>query len=105
MRLADKVALITGAAQGIGAEIARRFHREGAFVFIGDIEVTAGEKLARELTGAIFVRLDVASETSWKAAFAEVLAESGRLDVLVNNAGINIRKDIEEMQENELDSM
>jgi NAD(P)-dependent dehydrogenase (short-subunit alcohol dehydrogenase family) len=105
MRLANKVALITGAAQGLGAEIARRFHNEGAFVFIGDIEVTAGEKLAHELIGAIFIRLDVASETSWKSALAQVLTESGRLDVLVNNAGINIRKDIEEMSEDALDSM
>ncbi len=105
MRLANKVALITGAAQGLGAEIARRFHGEGAFVFIGDVNVRAGERIARELSNAVFVKLDVASETSWEAAFAEVLARSGRLDILVNNAGINIRKDIEEMPADSLDSM
>jgi len=105
MRLANKVALITGAAQGLGAEIARRFHKEGAFVFIGDIEVAAGEKMVRELSGAVFIELDVASEASWKAAYAEVLAKSGRLDILVNNAGINIRKDIEEMPVDSLDFM
>jgi NAD(P)-dependent dehydrogenase (short-subunit alcohol dehydrogenase family) len=105
VRLANKVALITGAAQGIGAEIARRFHKEGAFVFIGDIKVTEGENVARELSGAVFLRLDVTSEESWKAAFAAILAKAGRLDVLVNNAGISIRKDIEEMQADSLDSM
>jgi NAD(P)-dependent dehydrogenase (short-subunit alcohol dehydrogenase family) len=105
VRLANKVALITGAAQGLGAEIARRFHKEGAFVFIGDIKVAEGENVARELSGAVFLRLDVTSEESWKAAFAAILAKAGRLDVLVNNAGISIRKDIEEMQADSLDSM
>ena len=105
MRLSNKVALITGAAQGLGAAIARRFHEEGAVVFVGDINTDEGEKIARELKGAVFVPLDVTSEESWRAAFAAVLAGAGRLDVLVNNAGINIRKNIEEMPANSLDSM
>ena len=105
MRLLNKVALITGAAQGLGAAIARRFHQEGASVFIADIDPEAGEKTARELEGAVFLELDVASEESWKEAFEAVLARSGRLDVLVNNAGINIRKDIEEMPADGLDAM
>jgi len=105
MRLPDKIALISGAAQGLGAEIARRFHEEGASVFLGDINVQAGEKTAAELKGSVFLRLDVTSEQSWKAAFASVLAAKGRLDILVNNAGINIRKNIEEMPEDGLDSM
>ena len=105
MRLANKVALITGAAQGLGAEIARRFHAEGASVFIGDINVEEGEKTAHELSPATFLELDVTSEESWTAALSEVLAKSGRLDILINNAGINIRKDIEEMPVESLDSM
>ena len=105
MRLRDKIALISGAAQGLGAEIARRFHEEGASVFLGDINEEAGEKTAAELKGSVFLRLDVTSEESWKAAFASVLAAKGRLDILVNNAGINIRKNIEEMPEEGLDSM
>jgi NAD(P)-dependent dehydrogenase (short-subunit alcohol dehydrogenase family) len=105
MRLANKVALITGAAQGLGAEIARRFHAEGAFVFIGDIKVEEGKKIAQALSGAVFLELDVTSEESWKAAFASIQANAGRFDILVNNAGINIRKDIEEMPSNSLDTM
>ena len=105
MRLSKKVALITGAAQGLGAAIARRFQQEGAFVFIGDINKADGRKTAQELDGAVFLSLDVTSEESWKAALAAVLVRAGRLDILVNNAGINIRKDIEEMPVEALDSM
>ena len=104
MRLQNKVALITGGAQGLGAEIARRFLEEGASVFIGDIKEPAGES-ARSLNSAVFLKLDVTSEESWKAALAAVLARKSRLDVLVNNAGINIRKNIEEMPAEALDSM
>jgi len=104
MRLLNKVALITGAAQGLGAEIARRFHQEGAVVFIGDIKKDEGEKLALEI-GSVFLSLDVTSEESWKAAIAAVLSKAGRLDVLVNNAGINIRQPIEEMSVESLDKM
>jgi NAD(P)-dependent dehydrogenase (short-subunit alcohol dehydrogenase family) len=105
MRLPKKVALITGGAQGLGAEITRRFHEEGAIVFIGDLDETEGTKTARRLDGAVFVKLDVTLEESWQKAFAAILAHSGRLDILVNNAGINIRKDIEEMPLESLDSM
>jgi NAD(P)-dependent dehydrogenase (short-subunit alcohol dehydrogenase family) len=104
MRLKDKVALITGGAQGLGAEIARRFLEEGAVVFAGDISEPSVEMI-RSLGGATFLRLDVASEESWKGALAAVLAKARRLDVLVNNAGINIRKNIEEMPVEALDSM
>jgi len=88
MRLQNKVALITGGAQGLGAEIARRFRAEGALVFIGDVNEEEGNRTALELDGAVFLNLDVTSEESWKTAFAAVLAKAGRLDVLVNNAGI-----------------
>jgi len=104
MRLLNKVALITGGAQGLGAEIARRFLEEGASVFIGDIKEPAGES-ARSLNSAVFLKLDVTSEESWKAALAAVLVKASRLDVLINNAGINIRKNIEEMPAEALDSM
>lgn len=104
MRLSGKTALITGAAGGIGAEIARRFREEGAFVFVCDVNRAEGEKTAASM-GAVFLELDVASEESWKAALAAVVARSGRLDVLVNNAGINIRKNIEEMPVESFDAM
>ena len=90
MRLSNKVALITGAARGLGAMIARRFQEEGALVFLGDIRVEEGESMVRELGESVFLKLDVTSEENWKTAFAAILARAGRLDILVNNAGINI---------------
>jgi NAD(P)-dependent dehydrogenase (short-subunit alcohol dehydrogenase family) len=113
-RLAGKTAMVTGAAQGLGAEIARRFCAEGAFVFVCDVNESMGKDTARALadeadggsTGrAEFLRLDVTSEDSWTAAFATVIRKASRLDVLVNNAGINIRKDIEEMDVESLDQI
>ena len=109
MRLKNKVALITGASQGLGLAIARRFGTEGAAVFLGDLKEEEGRAAAAEITShgaqAWFVRLDVTSEESWKAALAAVLDKTGKLDVLVNNAGINIRQPIEEMSVESLDIM
>ena len=109
MRLKDKVALVTGASQGLGLAIARRFTVEGALVFLGDIKEDQGRMAAAELTSrdcrARFVRLDVTSEESWKAALAELIDQAGKLDILVNNAGINIRQSIEEMSVESLDMM
>jgi len=104
LRLASKTALVTGAAGGIGAEIARRFQEEGATVFVCDVNREAGEKTAAAM-GAFFLLLDVTSEESWKAALSAVLKQTGRLDILVNNAGINIRKNIEEMPVESFDAM
>jgi len=104
MRLSGKTALITGAAGGIGAEIARRFREEGASVFVCDVNRAEGERTAGSM-GAVFIPLDVASEESWKAALSAVLERTGRLDVLVNNAGINVRKNIEEMSVESFDAM
>jgi NAD(P)-dependent dehydrogenase (short-subunit alcohol dehydrogenase family) len=105
MRLSKKIALITGAAQGIGAEIARSFWKEGAFVFLGDVNDAAGENLARELDGSVFLHLDVSSEESWMTALNVIRSLKGRLDILANNAGINIRKNIEEMPVESLDAI
>jgi NAD(P)-dependent dehydrogenase (short-subunit alcohol dehydrogenase family) len=109
-RLAGKTAMVTGSAQGLGAEIARRFCAEGALVFVCDVNEDAGKKtvqvIARGAGGrAEFLPLDVTSESSWKAALETVIRTAGRLDVLVNNAGINIRKNIEEMDVESLDRM
>jgi len=109
MRLKNKIALITGSAQGLGAAIAARFAEEGATVFISDMNVEAGNAtVARIKSGggqAHFVPLNVSKEESWIAALAEVEARCERLDVLVNNAGINIRETIEDMKEENLDAM
>jgi NAD(P)-dependent dehydrogenase (short-subunit alcohol dehydrogenase family) len=98
-RLQGKIALVTGAAQGLGAAIATRFAREGAAVYIADIPSqaeTAKKTIAGIGAAASFIPLDVTSEAGWEAARAEV-EKRGRLDILVNNAGINIRETIEEM--------
>jgi NAD(P)-dependent dehydrogenase (short-subunit alcohol dehydrogenase family) len=88
-RLADKVALITGAGSGLGREMALLFAREGASVVINDIDAEAGEKTASEVgDGAIFVAGDVSDDASVRAMFAAVRDAHGRLDVSVQNAGI-----------------
>jgi 3(or 17)beta-hydroxysteroid dehydrogenase len=88
-RLRGKVALITGAASGIGRETARLFAREGAEVFLADIDASKGAEAAAAIGGpASFVQLDVTQEVSWSGALEAVLQRAGRLDVLVNSAGI-----------------
>jgi NAD(P)-dependent dehydrogenase (short-subunit alcohol dehydrogenase family) len=106
-RLCGKTALITGSAQGLGAAMARRFVCEGARVFIADMQEGEGRALAAELgaEGAWFVSLNVTSEESWAAARSFVEETAGKLDVLVNNAGINIREPIEEMKAENFDKM
>ncbi len=92
MLLENKVALITGAANGIGAACARLFAREGAAVLLADREAAAGERLARELSEAghraRFVACDVSREEDIEGMVAAALTAFGRLDCAVNNAGI-----------------
>jgi NAD(P)-dependent dehydrogenase (short-subunit alcohol dehydrogenase family) len=88
-RLEGKVALVTGAARGIGAAIAQAFDDEGAVVYRTDIADAAGAALPPGLPSlGVLTRLDVREEGDWAAATTAVLAMSARLDVLVNNAGI-----------------
>ena len=103
MRLENKVALISGAARGIGAAVTKIFAREGAKLVIGDILEDEGRRTAEEVTAAggecYFVRLDVVSEADWIKAVDEVIARFGKLDILVNNAGVSARGNIEETSE------
>jgi NAD(P)-dependent dehydrogenase (short-subunit alcohol dehydrogenase family) len=93
MRLANKAALITGGASGMGASMARIFAREGAKVMVADLLEEEGRRIADEIVAAngtaLFQRLDVTSEAEWRAAIAATLAAFGRLDILVNDAGIS----------------
>lgn len=88
-RLAGKVAIITGAAKGLGEADARLFAAEGARVVLTDVDEANGARVAAEIgTMAQFVRHDVRVEAEWQAVIGRVMAEHGRLDILVNNAGV-----------------
>src|SRR5688500_11136929 len=91
-RVAGKVALVTGGASGLGAESARRLAREGARVVLSDLAAAAGQAVTDEILDAggtaIFLAHDVTDEARWIDVVAEVKSRLGRLDVLVNSAGI-----------------
>ena len=87
MKLDGRVALVTGAARGIGAAVVRALAAEGARVLVTDVRDAEGAAVANEIEGAAYRRLDVREEAEWAAAM-DVLARWGRLDVLVNNAGV-----------------
>ena len=106
-RLEGKVALISGGARGQGAVEARMFAEEGASVVIGDILDEQGRQTEAELQelgyNVTYVHLDVTSESDWEAAVQTAVSTYGKLDVLLNNAGILIRKNIEETTEADWD--
>ena len=88
-RLAGKITLVTGAARGIGAAIARAFVAEDATVYVTDLNDSLGEAVAAALgEHATYVHLDVREESHWRTVTARILAERGALHVVVNNAGI-----------------
>ena len=88
-RLKDKVALITGGSKGLGEANARLFQREGATVIITDIDEKNGQNLAKELGPSVqFYKQDVRDEDGWKTLIAKIVKDHGKLDVLVNNAGV-----------------
>ena len=97
-RLDGKVALVSGAARGIGAETARKMAAAGASVVIGDVLADRARETAKEITDAggkaLALALDVTTEASWTAAVAAATKQFGKLDILVNNAGIFLGKDL-----------
>lgn len=98
MRLKDKVAIVTGAGKGIGWGIAKVFSQEGAKVVVVDWDEEAGKKTAEEIhqSGgeALFVHCDVSNEQQVRAMIQKTLERFGRIDVLVNNAGVGVYKSV-----------
>ncbi len=107
MRLKEKIAIVTGAAQGIGRAIALGFAREGAKVVVGDIDGVKAEAVVKEIstlgTEALVVRVDVSDEGSVANLKEQVLHRFGRVDILVNNAGIYPPSPAVKMSEEEWD--
>jgi 3-oxoacyl-[acyl-carrier protein] reductase len=105
-RLKDKVALITGSSRGIGAAIARAYAREGAKVVICYRRAAEEAKAVAGETGAeLVLPLDVTRRASIRSAFETVVAHHGKIDVLVNNAGINITGDFDEISDEDWDTV
>jgi 3-oxoacyl-[acyl-carrier protein] reductase len=107
--LKEKVCLLTGAARGLGEAIARRFHQEGARLALWDLNGESAEKLAASLDGSgrrvLAQRVDVAAEAEVQAAVEQALAHFGRVDVLVNCAGIIRHGPIERMSLQDFESV
>src|SRR5581483_4266763 len=98
-RLAGKVAIVTGGASGIGAAAVRLFLGEGAKVVIADRDKSAGEALQRDLAAAGAVRffeIDVTDARRWEELMQFTVQVFGKLNILINNAGISYRRDVEE---------
>jgi len=104
MRLKDRVALVTGGGSGIGHAICERFAAEGARVVVNDVRQEAAEATAKALgAGARAIAADVADSRAVSAMFAALAREHGRLDVLVNNAGLGIGASVAEIETKRLD--
>jgi 3(or 17)beta-hydroxysteroid dehydrogenase len=87
-KMDGKVALITGGASGLGAEDARVLAREGASVVITDMQADLGAQVAAQIPGSLFLQHDVRDEAQWTEVVAQTISRFGRLDTLVNNAGL-----------------
>lgn len=99
-RLDDKVVIVTGAAQGMGEAHARKLISQGALVVLTDLNEEKGLKLEEELgEKALFIKHDVTKEDDWKRVVEKTLATWGKIDVLVNNAGITVAKTIADTSE------
>jgi NAD(P)-dependent dehydrogenase (short-subunit alcohol dehydrogenase family) len=105
MRLKDKVALVTGGSKGIGEAIVRRFAAEGARVVIADVDAAAGLELAGNDPALHFVECDVAATGAGARLVEAAVARFGRVDVLVNNAGITHAADFLELREEDFDKV
>ena len=102
--LSGRICLVTGGAQGIGEACARRFARDGAIPVIADVDDTRGDALAREL-GGLYIHCDVGDKAHIDAVIARALQAYGRIDVLVNNAGIFKSADFLDVTEADFDAV
>ncbi|MCW2717375.1 MAG: 3alpha(or 20beta)-hydroxysteroid dehydrogenase [Pseudonocardiales bacterium] len=100
--LSGRRALVTGGARGLGAGMAQALTAAGARVMIADVLKDVGEQTAAGLEGAGFVQLDITSDAEWEAAVAHTVSEFGGLDIVVNNAGIEITQLIIDTEPTEL---
>jgi NAD(P)-dependent dehydrogenase (short-subunit alcohol dehydrogenase family) len=100
----NRVVMVTGAAQGIGEACVRRFSREGAKLVLLDVDDTRAQALAAEL-GALFVHCDVGNKAQVDAAVATAMQAHGRIDVLVNNAGIFKAAEFLDVTEDDFDAV
>ena len=109
MRVAGKVALVTGGARGLGEAQSKLLAKEGAKVAIGDVLPEDGNRVANDINAsggdAFFIHLDVTSEGEWQKAIDETVSRFGKLDILVNNAGIGGRGGLEDMTVEEWDNV
>ena len=98
-RVEDKVAIVTGAAGGIGGGISRLLAKEGAKIVVTDLDEVGGKKAVEDIKGAggkaLFIKHDVTGEDDWDKVIKQTLSGFGKLDILVNNAGIVLIKEIE----------
>lgn len=94
-RLQDKIAIITGGASGMGASMAKRFSEEGATVIAADINEDNLKKVASD--NVIPMKLDVTSDENWASLVADVIEKYGRIDILINNAGISTEKTVDQI--------
>ncbi|AEV29272.1 dehydrogenase of unknown specificity, short-chain alcohol dehydrogenase like protein [Sphaerochaeta pleomorpha str. Grapes] len=109
MNVKDKIVLLTGGAGGLGSEMAMLLATQGAIVYLLDMDETKGLAVEKSITDAkgtaTFLKMDITQAEDWESVIAKVIGKEGRIDVLVNNAGINIRKSIEQMSLEEWNTM
>jgi len=109
MNVKDKIVVLTGAAGGLGSEMAMLLAMQGAKVYLLDMDEAKGFSVEKSITDAkgtaTFLKMDITRPEDWESVIAKIVELEGRIDVLVNNAGINIRKPIEEMSLEEWNTM
>ncbi|QEN09182.1 SDR family oxidoreductase [Oceanispirochaeta crateris] len=109
MNVKDKCIVITGGSGGLGSEMAKLLAFKGANVIILDLDKQKGDALVKDIQSegykAIFYPMDLTSEEDWKTVLTTIMKKDGKIDVLVNNVGINIRKPLEEMELEEWNTM